>query len=204
MLSSDEMRNMMKLKNKKKDSNAQAKFYKWYNGLSLDDKSQFDKHCKKTTWMGLAIICIAFCLVGSCMFGGNKNTTDNTSNAKQGTAPSTQNEQKTEGANLFTIQNHIQDFYKSSAQAYGTGYPEVDCSFASHYRNEVGGLTYMKGEYTLSIDKSTHTYNARYGAGSEELLYLILDGQKVFWNEEREDYYKNLDFKKSQPNKDGK
>lgn len=51
MLSSDEMRNMMKLKNKKKDSNAQAKFYKWYNGLSLDDKSQFDKHCKKKNYM---------------------------------------------------------------------------------------------------------------------------------------------------------
>lgn len=29
-------------------------------------------------------------------------------------------------------------------------------------------------------------------------LYLVLDGQRVFWNEDREDYYQSLDFKKAQ------
>ena len=199
MLTSKEMYDMLKLKNKRRDGDAQSKFYKWYNTLPPEDKNQFDKYCNKNRLIAIILLCVLFCAGGSCMFTSNKDTpSEKSSTIKSESHSVTQETQKKEEANLFTVQNHIQDFYKSNAQTRGTGYPEVDCAFASHYQNEIGGLIYMQGKYTLSTDKATHTYNARYGAGSSELLYLVLDGQRVFWNEDREDYYQSLDFKKAQ------
>nr|DAK31953.1 MAG TPA: hypothetical protein [Caudoviricetes sp.] len=200
MLTNDEMYSMMKLQNKYKDSDAQAKFNKWYSELPPEDKQQFDKHRKKIRLITGIVVVAFFCLVGTYIFGDNHDaaTTVSSNVEQKNTSSTTQSAPQKEEANLFTVQEHIQEFYKSRAQTYGTGYPEVDCAFASHYQKEIAGLIYMEGKYTLSTDKATHTYNARYGAGSKDLLYLVLDGQKVLWNEEREDYYQDLDFKKSQ------
>lgn len=93
------------------------------------------------------------------------------------------------GARRYTVERDIQRVYKAAAQSAGTGFPEVDCSFSQHWQNDVYGLIYMKGEYKLSTDKATHTYTARYGSNTEDLTYLSLDGQRVYWNEEKESAY---------------
>ena len=93
------------------------------------------------------------------------------------------------GAGRYTVERDIQRVYKAAAQSAGTGFPEVDCSFAQHWQNDVYGLIYMNGEYKLSTDKATHTYTARYGSNTEDLTYLSLDGQRIYWNEEKESAY---------------
>ena len=93
------------------------------------------------------------------------------------------------GAGRYTVERDIQKVYKAVAQASGTGFPEVDCSFSQHWQNDVMGLIYMNGEYKLSTDKATHTYTARYGSNTEDLTYLSLDGQRVYWNEDKESFY---------------
>lgn len=92
-------------------------------------------------------------------------------------------------AGRYTVERDIQRVYKAVAQASGTGFPEVDCSFSQHWQNDVMGLIYMNGEYKLSTDKATHTYTARYGSNTEDLTYLSLDGQRVYWNEDKESFY---------------
>lgn len=86
MLNKKEMYPMMKLRNKRKDREAQEKFHTWYNALSPEDKQQFDKFCRKNTYIGIAAVVIIFSLIGSCMFGGKKNSSTTTTTS----APSTQ------------------------------------------------------------------------------------------------------------------
>ena len=67
MLNRNEMHSMMKLRNKRKDKEAQEQFYTWYNTLTPDDKRQFDKFCRKSTYISIAAVVIIFGLIGSCM-----------------------------------------------------------------------------------------------------------------------------------------
>ncbi len=83
----------------------------------------------------------------------------------------------------------IQKTYNQASQAAGVGSPKVDCSFSSYYENNIDGLIYVKGEYTLSDSKATHTYNARYGAGSNDMVFLSLDGKTVFFDENKQTQY---------------
>lgn len=190
MLNKKEMYPMMKLRNKRKDREAQEKFHTWYNALSPEDKQRFDKFCRKNMYISIAVVVIIFSLIGSCMFGGKKDTaTDTSSNAKQD--EKAQNKNQSAGAGLYTVEAHIQKVYKNIAQSAGTGFPQIDCSFSKHWQNDVMGLTYMKGEYKLSTDKAIHTYTARYGSNTQDLTYLSLDGQRVYWNEDKEISYSN-------------
>lgn len=64
---------MMRLKRKTKDSNAQAEFNQWYNSLDDNEKNQFNKYNKKMSNLGLAIIAIILLfVVGSCMKDNKK------------------------------------------------------------------------------------------------------------------------------------
>ena len=75
MLTDKEMREMIKLRDKRKDNEAHAQFNAWYNTLSPEDKKQFDKFSKKETALGIGCLVILLCLVGSCMFGGENSST---------------------------------------------------------------------------------------------------------------------------------
>ena len=83
----------------------------------------------------------------------------------------------------------IQKTYNQASQAAGVGSPKVDCSLSSYYENNIDGLIYVKGEYTLSDSKATHTYNARYGAGSNDMVFLALDGKTIFFDENKQAQY---------------
>lgn len=91
---------------------------------------------------------------------------------------------------LSVSQNIIQDIYKKSAESKGQGVPEVDCNLVDHWQNDQDGLVYVKGTFTLAgIDKIKHTYNARYGSETSDLVYLMIDNQKVFYDEAKQTKY---------------
>lgn len=73
MVDNDKFSEMLKLKGKVKDAEAQKKFNEWYNSLDDSEKKAFDKYDKKWTRIGNVIIAIVIlALVGSCFGGGSK------------------------------------------------------------------------------------------------------------------------------------
>lgn len=83
MLTDKEMREMIKLRDKRKDNEAHAQFSEWYNALSPEDKKQFDKFSKKETALGIGCLVLLLCLVGSCMFGGENSSPSQESSTTQ-------------------------------------------------------------------------------------------------------------------------
>ena len=90
---------------------------------------------------------------------------------------------------LIITQNIIQSVYKSNSEQKGLGVPDVDCKLVDHLENEVDGLMYVKGTFTLSSDKLKHSYNARYGAGTEDIVYLSIDGKKILFDIDKQAKY---------------
>ncbi|WP_288312848.1 hypothetical protein [uncultured Selenomonas sp.] len=73
MVDNDKFSEMLKLKGKVKDAEAQKKFNEWYNSLDDSEKKAFDKYDKKWTRIGIVIIAmVILALVGSCFGGGSK------------------------------------------------------------------------------------------------------------------------------------
>mgnify|MGYP000886667663 CR=1 FL=1 len=114
MLTDKEMEEMMKLRDRRKDDEAHAQFNEWYNSLSPEDKKQFDKFSKKRTALGIGCLVILFCLVGSCMFGGEKSSTKQDVPATQNTKADTPKEQS---ANAEEVQKQQQNEAEERANA---------------------------------------------------------------------------------------
>ena len=74
MSSRDRFSEMIKLKGKIKDPEAQQKFNEWYNSLDDSEKKAFDKYDKKWTRITLVFFAVIFlAILGSCFGGGDKN-----------------------------------------------------------------------------------------------------------------------------------
>ena len=69
MLTKEKMDEMAKLQKKHKDEVAQKDFHKWYDSLTVEDKSQFDKYQRKNLIIGVGFIIGIILLSASCMFG---------------------------------------------------------------------------------------------------------------------------------------
>lgn len=88
-MSNEKFSEMLKLKGKTKDAQAQKQFNEWYNALDESEKKAFDKYDKKWTRISICIIVvILLALVGSC-FGGGKEKTQLTKQETAQTQPAT-------------------------------------------------------------------------------------------------------------------
>ena len=129
MLNRNEMHSMMKLRNKRKDKEAQEQFYTWYNTLTPDDKRQFDKFCRKSTYISIAAVVIIFGLIGSCMFGGGKNSspTPTTSIPRdtQSAAPPSPSASPTVVNPLTTFGIRPEDFQREANQFLKDTAPQI-------------------------------------------------------------------------------
>ena len=91
------------------------------------------------------------------------------------------------------VEHALQDLYEQIAEQNGIGAPKVDVAFSDYRQWESApGLTESDGTFTLSSEKGlTHKFSARWGKGSNELIRLVVDGQKIFYSEELQEQYMN-------------
>lgn len=138
--------------------------------------------------LGVVVIFILLAIIGGTGEKTNSINAENPSNQEASTQES--KSQVTKINYLFTTQNVIQEVYKKNSESKGIGVPEVDCSFAEHWENNDGGLVYVKGSFTLgNADKIKHSYTARYGSGTNDIVYLAIDGQKILSNIDKQAEY---------------
>nr|DAF77655.1 MAG TPA: hypothetical protein [Caudoviricetes sp.] len=91
------------------------------------------------------------------------------------------------------VEHALQDLYEQIAEQNGIGAPKVDVAFSDYRQWESApGLTESDGTFTLSSERGlTHKFSARWGRGSNELIRLTVDGQKIFYSEELQEQYMN-------------
>ena len=109
MSNKDLFSEMLKLKGKVKDPDAQKKFSEWYSSLDDSDKQAFDKYDKKWTRITIIIVAVIFiALLGSCFGGGRKN--------KEETKPQVTQTQQTEGDEHVDKKAKTQEEAKKKAE----------------------------------------------------------------------------------------
>lgn len=126
--------------------------------------------------------------------GDSNNNTANTINT---VTDKKESETKVTKLNYLIItQNKIQGFFKSDSEQKNIGVPDVDCKLIDHWENDADGLVYVKGTFTLSSDKLKHSYNARYGVGTDDIVYLAIDSKKILFDANKQAKYMDKASKK--------
>lgn len=80
----------------------------------------------------------------------------------------------------------LQEIYNNNAMKLGVGAPTVDVSFTSYRQWESApGLTESDGNFELSSEKGlTHKFNIRWGKNSNDIIRIVIDGKRVYYNED--------------------
>lgn len=87
---------------------------------------------------------------------------------------------------LTDAENVLQKIYDDTAMKLGVGAPTVDISFTSYRQWESApGLTESDGTFELSLEKGLkHKFNIRWGKNSNDVLRIVIDGKKIYYNED--------------------
>lgn len=87
---------------------------------------------------------------------------------------------------LSDAEKVLQDVYNNVALKAGVGAPTVDVSFTSYRQWESApGLTETDGEFELSSEEGlTHKFNIRWGKNSNDIIRIVIDGKRIYYNED--------------------
>lgn len=87
---------------------------------------------------------------------------------------------------LADAENVLQKIYNDTALKLGVGAPTVDVAFTSYRQWESApGLTETDGEFELSSeDGLTHKFNIRWGKNSNDIIRIVIDGKRIYYNED--------------------
>lgn len=94
---------------------------------------------------------------------------------------------------LSDAETVLQKVYSDTALKAGVGAPTVDVAFSSYRQWEsASGLTETDGEFELSSEKGlTHKFNIRWGKNSNDIIRIVIDGKRIYYNENLQEKYMN-------------
>lgn len=87
---------------------------------------------------------------------------------------------------LSDAETVLQNVYNDMALKLGVGAPTVDVAFTSYRQWESApGLTETDGEFELSSEEGlTHKFNIRWGKNSNDIIRIVIDGKRIYYNED--------------------
>lgn len=94
---------------------------------------------------------------------------------------------------LSDAETVLQKVYSDTALKAGVAAPTVDVAFISYRQWEsASGLTETDGEFELSSEKGlTHKFNIRWGKNSNDIIRIVIDGKRIYYNENLQEKYMN-------------
>ena len=169
MSQKDRFSEMLKLKGKTNDTEAQQKFNEWYNSLDNSEKQAFDKYDKKWTRITIAVFGLIFVVLVSSCFGSSdkkkeepKTQTTQTQQVEQKTEQK-QAEPKKEAPKTITPEEKIKDKVKQ----YVKDYSETDINDIT-VNPHLG--TEKDGDYVVLVRLTWNVKNS--GKLSREMLEM--------------------------------
>lgn len=165
-------------------------FVFWPVGLILLWMSKKYSQKVKLIVSAFFIAIIAFGMINST----NKNANEKSITSTTATETTKSEKDQQESAkpkddkyhHLADAENVLQKIYNDTALKLGVGAPTVDVAFTSYRQWESApGLTETDGEFELSSeDGLTHKFNIRWGKNSNDIIRIVIDGKRIYYNED--------------------